>query len=385
MIQKYTAELTFTSNNELTPNVVIITDSKGVILDIDDKANHDVSSLKTIEGILSPGFINTHCHLELSHMKGKVDTGSTLLPFLKNVVEFRNISQDEIDQAILDGHNEMIKNGIVAVGDISNKTDTALIKSSGDLDYYTFVEMFDFLQPHMTKSTLQQYSAVFEAQNTSGNNKKSFVPHAPYTVTPQLFEFINNNNPSGSVISIHNQETPEENKLFLTGKGGFHDFYTGLGLTLNHFDVLGKTSIHYILKNLEPKFKTLFVHNTTTNKADIESAQKWNDNIFWVTCPNANLYIENKLPHYKNFLETNAIVTLGTDSLTSNWQLSIWEEIQTIIKYQSYIPLKTCLQWATINGAKALGFDDRLGSFEVGKKPGLIQISNNKVKRLDTI
>ena len=78
-------------------------------------------------------------------------------------------------------------------------------------------------------------------------------------------------------------------------------------------------------------------------------------------------------------------MTIGTDSLTSNWQLSILEEIKTIRKYASYVSLDTLLEWATINGAKALGFDHKLGSIEVGKKPGLVGMDkdlNNLVRGL---
>ena len=100
--------------------------------------------------------------------------------------------------------------------------------------------------------------------------------------------------------------------------------------------------------------------------------------MFWATCPNANLYIENKLPNYQHFLETQATVCVGTDSLTSNWQLSILDEIKTILKLQSYLTFDTVLEWATINGAKALGFDHELGSIEIGKTPGLVLLEHNE-------
>ena len=101
------------------------------------------------------------------------------------------------------------------------------------------------------------------------------------------------------------------------------------------------------------------------------------------------LYIENRLPDYKVFSDTKAKVTIGTDSLTSNWQLSVWEEIRTIRRYQSYVPLETLLTWATINGAEALGYEDRLGSITIGKTPGLVLVEgqdmlnhNNRISRL---
>ena len=68
-------------------------------------------------------------------------------------------------------------------------------------------------------------------------------------------------------------------------------------------------------------------------------------------------------------------MTIGTDSLSSNWQLSVWEEIKTIKKYNDFIPIEELLTWGTINGAKALGFDAEIGSFEKGKKPGIVHIN----------
>jgi cytosine/adenosine deaminase-related metal-dependent hydrolase len=119
----------------------------------------------------------------------------------------------------------------------------------------------------------------------------------------------------------------------------------------------------------------LFVHNTLTTRSEIEAAANWSQQVYWATCPNANLYIENRLPDYSAFLETNARMTIGTDSLTSNWQLSILEELKAIARYQSYVPFQHLLRWATLNGAEALGFDDTLGSLQPGKSPGILLLN----------
>ena len=114
------------------------------------------------------------------------------------------------------------------------------------------------------------------------------------------------------------------------------------------------------------------MHNTQTRAEDIRAAQAWGaERVFWASCPNANLYIENRLPDYRAFFETDARLTLGTDSLSSNWQLSILEEMKTIARYQSCIGWETLLRWATLNGAEALGMSERLGSIEAGKRPGI--------------
>ena len=181
-------------------------------------------------------------------------------------------------------------------------------------------------------------------------------------------------------------ETPPENELFLKKTGGFVDFYEGFGISLEKFGATDKPSIFYALENLNPNNRTLFVHNTLTTRPEIAAAQAWSPNVFWASCPNANLYIENRLPDYAAFLAENARVTLGTDSLTSNWQLSILEEMKTIARFQSFIDFETLLRWATLNGAEALGFDDTLGSFEVGKTPGvlLLDLENDLKLRPET-
>lgn len=160
----------------------------------------------------------------------------------------------------------------------------------------------------------------------------------------------------------------------MSKKGGFIDFYSKFGITLDAFEPIGLPSIHYALANMSPARRTLFVHNTLTTRDDISAAQAWSHNTYWATCPNANLYIENRLPDYQAFMDTEARVTIGTDSLTSNWQLSILEEMKTISRFQRFVPFETMLRWATLNGAEALGFDDQLGSIEPGKTPGLVQI-----------
>ena len=187
---------------------------------------------------------------------------------------------------------------------------------------------------------------------------------------------VNTNNQQKRTVSIHNQETPPENELFMNKAGVFVDFYGGFGISLDAFEATKQPSIYYALQYLDPTQKTLFVHNTLTTAADIQAAQTWSSQVYWATCPNANLYIENDLPNYQAFLDTDAKVTIGTDSLTSNWQLCVLDEMKAISKYQSYVPFETLLRWATLNGAEALGFEQDLGSITVGKHCGLNLLTN---------
>lgn len=371
-MRKLSADIIFPISGDPIPNGVIVVDEEGNILAVDAADQHETGGVEKYRGIIVPGFINTHCHLELSHMKGLVATGTGLLPFLNSVVKFRDFPEEEILEAIDLADQYMYDQGIVAVGDISNKLDTAACKEKSAIRYHTFVEMFDFLQDAAAVGTHQQYEPVFAGQSASSGDRKSYVPHAPYTVSKELFRLVRSLNADQDItVSIHNQETPHEDELFLTKTGGFLDFYAGFNVPLDTFAPSGKTAIHYAMENMDPSRRTLFVHNTMTRTADIQAAHAWSDQVYWATCANANLYIENRLPNYKLFMDEEARMTIGTDSLTSNWQLSVLEEMKTIARYQSYVPFQTLLQWATLNGAKALGFEKELGSIEVGKKPGL--------------
>ena len=122
------------------------------------------------------------------------------------------------------------------------------------------------------------------------------------------------------------------------------------------------------------------MHNTFTEKKDVLWAQNYADNIFWCFCPNANEYIEGKQPDYSLFKDERC--TVGTDSLASNWSLSILDELKTITTRDSSIPVTTLIKWATFNGAQFLGFE-KLGSIEKEKTPGLNLITNIVSQKLN--
>ncbi len=382
-LRKITADCIYPVSSIPLPQGVVIADDTGRIIALDHRDHFDPSELEYHSGVIVPGFVNAHCHLELSHMKGMVDTGTGLIPFISQVVSRRNAPPEVIAAAIDAAENEMIEVGVVAVGDISNVTDSFSQKALGRLRYYTFVEMFDFLQEGQAEAVFERYREVYDALPRPAGHAASVVPHAPYSVSRNLFRRLREFHAGGQVtVSIHNQETPPENQLFMEGAGAFYSFYEKFGISLSGFEPNHLPSIHYLLENADPAQRTLLVHNTLTTKGDIRAAKEWSDQVYWCSCPNANLYIENRLPDYHLFIETGARVALGTDSLTSNWQLSVLEEMKTIARFQSYVPFETLLRWATLHGAQALGFDDELGSIEPGKRPGLNLINLTSEGRL---
>ena len=232
------------------------------------------------------------------------------------------------------------------------------------------MECFDLFQKPADYSGFDQLLKSF---NIKPVDAKTLVPHAPYSVSPDLFSHILNSSSSTDTISMHNQETPGENEFAQTGKGDLIGFFNKLNLSLEHYDPPGTTSLEYAGKHLDHDGRVLLVHNTCSTPSDVSYAKETFNEVYWCTCPNANLYIENQLPDYRQLMEAGAQICIGTDSLSSNWQLSILEEIKTILKYNSWLNTEEVIQWACHHGAAALGMDDQLGSLEPGKKPGLVQ------------
>ena len=267
----------------------------------------------------------------------------------------------------------MTANGIVAVGDVSNTIDSRDVKLKSTIHYHTFVEALGF-DPEKAKDIFR--SAV-ELNESFTPLKSSIVPHAPYSISKELLRFIGHFcGQSESLMSIHNQESEEENSLFRYKKGLFLDFYKGINLNIDFFKAQARSSIQSILPHLSKKQKILLVHNTYTTLKDIYSTKRTDRDIFWCLCPNANLYIENKLPKIELFIKNDLVITLGTDSLASNDDLSILSELKTLHHYFPSLNLEQTIEWATINGAKFLNIDADYGSFTVGKSPGINLITH---------
>jgi aminodeoxyfutalosine deaminase len=186
---------------------------------------------------------------------------------------------------------------------------------------------------------------------------------------------------AGKIISIHNQEHPAEDELYKTGGGGYLRLFKIFGVDKSPFPVTGKSSLQTYLPYFTNGQSLLLIHNTYMPEEDLVFANEYarqNDlSVIYCLCPNANLYIENKVPPAELFINNHCHIVLGTDSYSSNWQLSIVKECAAIKERFPNIALNTILQWATINGARALRWDDQLGSFEKGKTPGIVLLEND--------
>jgi cytosine/adenosine deaminase-related metal-dependent hydrolase len=390
--RKFKAERLFDGYRFLGNDKVLITDDAGKVQDI--VSSSDASEgIEEINGILSPGLFNCHCHLELSHLKNVIPPHTGLIEFLCSVVTKRETLSDsspegELSQvsairkmnAISAAEKEMYDNGIVAVGDIGNTADTAEVKSQSKIRWQNFVEVLGFTD-EKAEENISLYKKVADDLNAalSGSGtifRTSLVPHAPYSISPKTFRLINEAT-ANQIISIHNQEHPAEDELYKTGGGAYLKLFNLFGIERSPFPVTGKSSIRSCLTFFNNGQTILLVHNTFMPEEDVQWANEYavakGLKLVYCLCVNANLYIENKLPPVEMLMKNNCHIVLGTDSYSSNWQLSIAKEIETLQNHFPDIPLETFVQWATANGARALQWHDEAGGFEKGKRPGLVQ------------
>ncbi len=365
---------------------VLITKEDGTIEAIipADEAGYDI---QVFEGILSPGLVNCHCHLELSHLKNVIPPHSGLIEFLCSVVTKRDFSPEIIQQEIIKAEQEMYNNGIVAVGDIGNTADTAEVKSRSQIRWQNFVEVLSFTD-EKAEERIKHYLEVLSAMTDSrpGNHQRSsLVPHAPYTISQKTFQLINQLT-GNQIISIHNQEHPAEDELYKTGGGEYLRLFNVFGIEKSPFPVTGKSSIRSVLPYFNNGQTIFLIHNTFMPEEDIVWANEYASanglKLVYCLCINANLYIENKVPPVDLFMKHNCHIVLGTDSYSSNWQLSIVKEMEAIHKHFPHIQKETIMKWATLNGAKALQWNEGLGSFEKGKKPGVVLLNNELTESL---
>ncbi|TCD02641.1 amidohydrolase family protein [Pedobacter psychroterrae] len=349
---------------------VLAMDEEGTIAAVltpEEASAGGITDIVRYEGLLVPGFVNTHCHLELSNLKGEIPRYTGLPAFVQEVIKLRSSDEYAINLAMLKADVEMFDNGIVAVGDISNQAVSAGIKAGSPLYYHTFLELLGF-NPDTAKLSMER---ALEFINKFLPLKASIVPHAPYSVSPELFaELKAYGDAVQGLSSMHNQETTDENSFFRDKTGAFLDLFKFLGLNIEFFKPSGKTSLQTVLPQLSARQKLLLVHNVFTSAEDIKFAEAVHPDLYWCLCPNANLYIENRLPDVGLLRDAGLKITLGTDSLASNDVLSIFAEMQTL-QLHFDVSVDDLLKWATYNGAEFLEITDRYGSLEAGKKPGI--------------
>ena len=320
-----------------------------------------MAGVEFYSGILCAGFVNAHSHIELSYLRGAITEGEGFASFAESIGRVRGgFSEEERMAAIVEADRTMWQEGVDAVGDIVNGATSFATKATSPIHYHNFVEVFG-----LRECNLERQRALLRYPNTS------LTPHSTYSVLDAPFREVCGDS-ADAPLSIHFLESPAEADLY-GGCGRLHEWYSKVGFECDflHYGSPAERIVRCVPKGR----RVLLVHNCEVTPQDIEVvANHFEEPVSWVLCPRSNAYISHIEPRSVELLRSapyNINICIGTDSLASNWSLSMVEEL----KLFHDVPLVELLRWATLNGAKALGIADKYGSIEVGKRSGVVNIT----------
>ncbi|MBR6731221.1 MAG: amidohydrolase family protein [Bacteroidales bacterium] len=333
---------------------------------------------EVLPGAIVPGFVNAHCHVELSHLHGKFRKGTGMAGFIDQINELRDWAGFEVKQQLVrKWMDKMWEDGVSAMADISNDDSSFDVKKDHRMYTRTFLEVFGS-EPHMCEGVMKDVRELNEKADAAGIDAAP-TPHSCYTMSPQLLSESAAAGLESGFLSYHSQESQEEEDLLISGSGAMYENRKRSGMSTP--PVTGRSSLEYFIDRLAAVKKgpydehILLVHNVCLQQSDIDAIRKVMKNAYFAICPLSNIFIHNALPPISLMRKNGLAIALGTDSLSSNDDLDIVKELVCLHDNFPEVPMNELLVWACQNGARFLGKEDRLGSLSVGKCPGIVYVS----------
>ena len=370
---RYTAEYVYTLAGEPLHNAYVEVEDDGTVR----RVGLCPEGEKVEEGILCPGFVNAHCHVELSYLKGRFRKGTGMAGFIDQINALRDTSSPEEKVAALkEAMDSMWARGVQAMADISNCADSFAVKASHPLYTRTFLEVFG-ADPSACDAVMDGVRRLQEEARAFGLDAAP-TPHSCYTMSPRLLSASSAAGLSDGFLSFHSEESSKEEEMMMYGRGPMWDNRVANGIPTP--PVTGTSSLVYFLDRLQAaglprpvQGHVLLVHECCLTAEGAAAAKSALAQPFLAVCPLSNLFIHNVLPPIPLMRESGIPICVGTDSLSSNDQLDMLAELACL--QQAFdLPLQELLTGACLNGARFLGLEDRLGTLEPGKKPGVVRI-----------
>ncbi len=325
-----------------------------------------------------PGLVNAHTHLELSYLARCVPPAAEFTDWIRGVVALRRTQTDprsaQIMQGISQGISQAIAAGTALVGDISNTLVTfdPIVRSG--LAGVVFHELIRFNAPDPHAVVADACRQLGELPSWPGILHVSLAAHAPYSVSPGLFGQIARSAAAHEwPISVHLSESPAELEFIGRGTGAWRRFLDDVGAWDPDWCAPGTTPVQYLDSLGVLTERTIAVHGVQMSRADLEILRM--RGVTLVTCPRSNAHTGAGVPPIAAFYDSGVRVAVGTDSLASSPDLSVFAEMAAIRKIAPGVTARRILQSATLHGAVALGFGDHYGAAEPGKRARLLAVA----------
>ena len=329
-------------------------------------------------GVIVPGFVNAHCHVELSHLHGKFVKGTGMAGFIDQINTLRDWAGRDVKVGLTrKWMDKMWEDGVSAMADISNDDSSFDVKKSHPMYTRTFLEVFGS-EPEMCEGVMKEVAGLEEIARNAGLDAAP-TPHSCYTMSPQLLSASAAAGLDSGFLSYHSQESQEEEDLVMRGEGAMYENRKRSGMSTP--PVTGESSLKYFIDRLADVRKApyeeniLLVHNVCLQQSDIDAVRKVMKNVYFAICPLSNIFIHNALPPIALMRENGLDIVLGTDSLSSNDDLDMVKELVCLHENFPEVPMSELLSWACLNGARFLKKDDELGSLTPGKRPGIVLVT----------
>lgn len=340
-------------------------------------SDKNIQTVAAKNSVIMPGLVNAHTHLELSMMKGVIPHGLLFSDWVFEAVTKRFQFTEATISADCEKQIHALQScGTVAVGDIANHSATSLPLLERSSLYAVIYNEVTGFAGSIAKNRFQE----FIAKIPDTKNKKirhALAPHAPYSVSPELFRLISEYNGSEKYSTVHLAESKDETEFLMTGSGPMKEMIQKIGRWDDNWKAPGTTPVSYLKKLGILNSKLLIVHAVHVTDEDIELLKSNNVNI--CSCPRSNVQINvGGTAPVEKYLKAGLNVCLGTDSLASNEDLNLWNEMAFFKKVHPRIPDRAIIEMATINGARALGFDREIGSIEKNKDAALIRVESSQ-------
>ncbi len=325
------------------------------------------------EGVLLPALVNAHTHLELSALSGRVPGGAGLVPWAMEVArEAAAMPVEQKEAAALRAAQSMVEAGTTAVGDVGNSLLAVEAIDTAGLGGVMFHELLGSRDVR-TGDALAD-AAAERADFALWPERLGYVPapHAPYSAGPELLRrifAISSPHPT----SMHVAEDADEIALLADGSGRWAPILEAMGIPPGSRTPRMRP-IAYLasLGAFAGPRRPLLVHMVHADSEDRALAQQFGAPV--VVCARSNLHLGGRLPDLPALFDLGVKVALGTDSLASSPDLSLWGEIATLAAQFPDVPATTWLTAATWGGATALGLP-ALGALAPGKRPGIIEVA----------
>jgi len=352
----------------------MVTIAQGRIVEVSGEASPGAVDLG--HSVLMPGLVNAHTHLELSHLRGLVPPASRLPDWVRTLMAVRRDTARtaaEIDEAIDSAIAESVATGTVLVGDVGNSLASVPRLRDSRLGGRVFHELIGF-GPADVRTRVATARAALDAVATVEHDLRlGLAPHAPYSVSPALFSAIREDlDRHDTVSSVHLGESPEEVEFLQRGTGPWRMLLEELGAWNTEWRVPAASPVEYLSSLDFLDARVLVVHGVQLNGEDLSRLAAMGITI--VSCPRSNRHVGVGSPPVEAFYAMDVPVAFGTDSLASAPDLNVFSEMAEARRLAPRVSARKLLESATLVGARALGFGDRYGSLERGKRAALIAV-----------